>query len=184
MLLRPGPIPSDDGGVDSVVGTGLACAVGGEDEFCTVTGLALLVGFFGGPILGGYVAFYGGQLQCRWATRLADGQEPSYRRREHGDRAHAAQPRAPSVRDSRLRPSGDSGTGRRVTAGSRNHRWALDGHPALHVELGEVRPDVADRPRYRPGSVNCSDTIAAPEGGDGPSVGQFGSLMNTRSGSR
>ena len=56
ILLRPGPIPSDDGGVDSVVGTGLACAVGGEDEFCTVTGLALLVGFFGGPILGGYVA--------------------------------------------------------------------------------------------------------------------------------
>ena len=40
------------------VGTGLACAVGGEDEFCTVTGLALLVGFFGGPILGGYVALH------------------------------------------------------------------------------------------------------------------------------
>lgn len=36
----------------------LACAVGGEDEFCTVTGLALLVGFFGGPILGGYVALH------------------------------------------------------------------------------------------------------------------------------
>ena len=62
-----------------LVGTGLACAVGGEDEFCTVTGLALLVGFFGGPILGGYVAYItdGAPIsECRWATRLADGQEP------------------------------------------------------------------------------------------------------------
>jgi hypothetical protein len=41
-----------------LVGEGLAYVVGCEDEFCTVTGLALLVGFFGGPILGGYVALH------------------------------------------------------------------------------------------------------------------------------
>lgn len=95
-----------------LVGTGLAYALGCEDEFCTVTGLALLVGFFGGPILGGYVT----SLTARQSRNAAGPRgwptvkNASYRRREHGDRAHAAQPRAPSVHDSRLRPF--SGTGR------------------------------------------------------------------------